>query len=106
MFCTKAREILVPIKNVAPTNTETPSTHRENGNVTPGIATGGPIFTAALATPNCSVPPKKLHPEFTRVPALKPKFEKVAIDVSKGLIRFFCQCIDVILLISRILVIF
>ena len=52
------------------------------------------------------MPPKKLHPEFTRVPALKPKFEKVAIDVSKGLTRIFGQCIDVILLISRILVIF
>ena len=106
MFCTKAREILVPIKNVAPTNTETPSTHKENGRATPGMAIGGPIFTAALATPNCNVPPKKLHPELTNVPALKPKFEKVAIDVSKGLTRIFGQCMEVILLISRIVIIF
>ena len=102
MFCTKAREILVPIKNVAPTNTETPSTHRENGNVTPGIATGGPIFTAALAIPNCSVPPKKLTPEFTNVPGLKPKLEKVATDVSKGLTRIFGQCMVVTLDILNI----
>ncbi len=74
-----------------------PSTHRENGNAIPGIASGGPIFTAALADPNCKVPPKKLTPELTNVPGLKPSEENVAFDVSKGLQRIFGQSIVVIL---------
>ena len=89
MFCTKAKENLAPPKNVTPTNTDTPSTHKENGSDTPGIVIGGPIFTAALATPNCNVPPKKFTPELTSVPGLIPKLEKVAFDVSNGLQRTF-----------------
>ena len=95
MFCTKAREILAPIKNVVPTNTEIPSTHSENGKVIPGIETGGPMFTAALAIPNCNVPPKKLTPELTRVPGTRPKLDTVAMEVSNGLQRIFGQCMVV-----------
>lgn len=59
-------------------------TSNENGKVNPGIETGGPILTAALATPACKVPPKKDIPEFTSVPGFNPMLENVAIEVSRN----------------------
>ena len=97
MFCTNPNENLAPIKLVTPTKTEMPSTHKENGSATPGMVIGGPIFTAALAVPNCKVPPKKFTPELTSVPGLKPSEANVSFDVSKGLQRIFGQSIVVIL---------
>ena len=82
---------------MTPTNTEMPSTHNENGNANPGMVIGGPILTAAFATPRLNVPPKKFTPELTKVPGLSPIPENVAFDVSKGLQRTFGQSMVVTL---------
>ena len=85
-------------------------TSKENGKVTPGIATGAPIVTPALTTPNCSDSPKILIPGLVRIPAAA-NCDRVSFDWSGVPIETFAAetlgCfVDIIYTIPTLLRIF